>query len=425
MVEIQKGLFGIWDRKKAKIESKAAQQAEAVIKDLPGFEYSEDAYRALDAIQNFQLQEAYVLKSEMLQLAVDEVAFMRECFRELCDTLKTTPYEIKDSGVKEKPGGKKTSYLLECGAASSACYDFLNQYGFIKVEDMEALYKKICGNFNILARQEAILNKGEDGEKYIEQQLSMFRNKYYIRQNILLPSVSDTAQTSETDVYIITAKGILVCEVKNWGGRGQTICISRDGRWAKRAGGQMETMKSPVLQNSRHCMDTEDYLLNNGIRDIKLLPVVIIANEDVEIENMSSNVIVRVSELYNYIENLEGAEVYSEKEQRKIADLLDECGVSERRFKILQMPDKDGLLYNIQQIGFLYNEGMAYKENVNKKLYPICYKEYRAEKKLEKKKQRLINLLLVIGCLIGAWIVWKVMLFGMALILYLVDIFII
>lgn len=418
MVRILNGIFGIWKRKEAEIRNKAGQQAKAILKGLPGFEYSDDALRVRESFQEFQLQETYVLKSEMVQRAEEELNFVLESLQELCSVLEETPYEIKDGIVVKKENAKVKIYpALWSGEAYRATDCHLQQYSYIDVEDIKNLYGKICSYYNALTRQQAILNKGEDGERYVEQHLSMFRNKYYIRQNILLPSVSDMAQTSETDIYIITAKGILVCEVKNWGSRGQLISIGRDGRWAKRLGGNVETLKSPVLQNSRHCMDTEDYLLENGIRNVRLFPVVIIANEEVEIDNMSSNVVIRVSELYNFIINLDGAEIYSDNEQRKIAGLLDQCRVSERKFKILHTPDKDGLICAIREIGFQYNEGIAYKKSVSDKLHDVSAREYRAVEKLKKRKKLIEDLFMISLLPIGLWVAWKAMWFALAVIL--------
>ena len=62
--------------------------------------------------------------------------------------------------------------------------------------------------------------------------MKLYTGKYHYRENVILPANDIGGETSETDVYIVTSKAVFVCEVKNWGKRGRTICISKDGQWS-------------------------------------------------------------------------------------------------------------------------------------------------------------------------------------------------
>ena len=167
----------------------------------------------------------------------------------------------------------------------------------------------------------------------------MYRNKYLIRENILLPAQSIGRDSSETDLYIITPKGVCVCEIKNYGKKGETLKISRDGMWSVVKSGRRESVKkdSPVEQNASHCLATEQWLEENGLPGIKMIPIIFIANNEVKVENDSPNAIMRVSELYNYINALNLPEVISKEKQQYIADVLERGNekVTERKFEAL------------------------------------------------------------------------------------------
>ena len=61
---------------------------------------------------------------------------------------------------------------------------------------------------------------------------------------------------------------------------------------------------------------TERFLQQNGISNVKVIPVVIFGNERTQIRNYSDNAIIRISELYNFIEKLDMPEIYTKEEQQ-------------------------------------------------------------------------------------------------------------
>lgn len=203
----------------------------------------------------------------------------------------------------------------------------------------DQLYGKIDEMENILSKEIKGRDKGEEGEERISEALNMYRNKYIIRENILLPAQSIGRDSSETDLYIITPKGVCVCEIKNYGKKGETLKISRDGMWSVVKSGRRESVKkdSPVEQNASHCLATEQWLEENGLHGIKMIPIIFIANNEVKVENDSPNAIMRVSELYNYINALNLPEVISKEKQQHIADVLEKGNekVTERKFEAL------------------------------------------------------------------------------------------
>lgn len=178
------------------------------------------------------------------------------------------------------------------------------------------------------------LAKGDHGEEYVDQTLELFQGKYKYAKNIKISHEDYKGKTSETDLYVMTEKGILVCEIKNKGNENFQFKISKDGQWSKydRNGKFIEVMESPFAQNTRHCIATEKLLKENGVTDFKIIPVVIIANEKVRIDNDSDNSVIRISELYNFVEKLNYPEKYNEEYQQKIVDLLYENHIEEENF---------------------------------------------------------------------------------------------
>lgn len=105
-----------------------------------------------------------------------------------------------------------------------------------------------------------IMQKGKNGEDAVSKALSIFQGKYRILENIVIPANDEMGETSETDVYIITDKGVFVCEVKNYGNENQILHIAQDGRWEIcdiHNGRILSRKASATQQNARHCLATE------------------------------------------------------------------------------------------------------------------------------------------------------------------------
>lgn len=223
--------------------------------------------------------------------------------------------------------------------------DYINPRGSALI--LHHLTNTLLNTYSALKAKQDGLIKGNEGEDYVNNKLSILSSRYIIKQNVVIPAYEFGGQTSETDIYVITSKGILVCEVKNRGNIDRIINISSDGQWKflnAYTRSILEIMPSPIEQNTRHCLCTEKFLKQKGIPKIKLIPVIIIGNEYVQIENLSSNTVIRVSELYNYIENLNLPEIYTEEQQKQIADCFNSSIKEDNKFDILEIANKENLL---------------------------------------------------------------------------------
>lgn len=267
--------------------------------------------------------KAKVAKAEQTELAKQQYDKMQEIYLEYVKVLRKNGYEIvmneyDKSRVLQDLNGKKV-WL----GGSEKTNRFLKQFSDPCQELNNAHQSIICASVNYNGAFKG-LAKGDHGEEYVDQTLELFHGKYKYAKNIKINHEDYKGKTSETDLYVMTSKGILVCEIKNKGNENCQFKISKDGQWSKydRNGKFIEVMESPFAQNTRHCIATEMMLKANGIQDFKIIPVVIIANEKVRIDNDSDNSVIRISELYNFVEKLNYPEKYNEEYQQKILDLL-------------------------------------------------------------------------------------------------------
>ena len=272
----------------------------------------------------------------------------------------------------------------------------------------DQLYGKIDEMEKILSKEIKGRDKGEEGEERISEALNMYRNKYLIRENILLPAQSIGRDSSETDLYIITPKGVCVCEIKNYGKKGETLKISKDGMWSVVKSGRRESVKkdSPVEQNASHCLATEQWLEENGLSGIKMIPIIFIANNDVKVENDSPNAIMRVSELYNYINALNLPEVLSKEKQQQIADTLEKGNemVTERKFEALEFRScKNQIMEYVDKLIALKQDEYNWKKAV----YDKVSKKNNKIDKGTKRSTMVLNLVIALYGISLAIIEWN------------------
>lgn len=151
-----------------------------------------------------------------------------------------------------------------------------------------------------------IAQKGKTGEEYFSRILDKYNYKYHVLENVVIPAAEGDGITSETDVYIITEKGLFVCEVKNYGKEGETLVILEDDKWyimGNADGRLLSTKMSATKQNERHCRATRAFLEKYlGSVNIPMIPVVVIANDEVGIENRSGNPVIYAKDIEKFIE---------------------------------------------------------------------------------------------------------------------------
>lgn len=348
---------------------------------------SDNEIEAIVSTDLFKTQERYVFKTQMLEEIKKEKEYIYKVLESILKKgiEENIPIGYEENGQLIIPSQLNTEEYRygKTLELSNIVTEMQLDNPYESLDYLNAFVRKLNKVYQQLCEQEEGIKKGDEGERTIERELKLYKGKYHYRENVILPANDIGGETSETDVYIVTAKAIFVCEVKNWGKLGRTICISKDGQWYIK--GQNTSLKSPIQQNTRHCLATERYLKAYGINDYKIIPLVIIANNEVRLENLGNNNIIRISELYNFIEGLNIPEKYTEKQQKEVLDLFDNSKVSERKFKILSVSEKSKQIdKQIEQIFLWIKDEKKWKSHV------ISYLNNISEKKVKKKKMSLI-----------------------------------
>ena len=234
-------------------------------------------------------------------------------------------------------------------------------------EYLQRAYNSISNIIGEMDKDIAIQQKGVSGEKEVNEQLRLYEGKYRILQNIVLESADSQGNTSEVDVYIITDRGLVVVEVKNYGNENQRLHITNDGRWVMEDihnGNILRRIDSPVEQNTRHCLAVERLLAQELGEDchIPVIPVIFIANNKVSIHNESRSSVIRVSEFYTFINSVQGTDTLSGEMQEKIENLLKEHNIGARDFPVKSRRRMVGLLEEVEAVFtnyVLYNNEVA------------------------------------------------------------------
>lgn len=192
---------------------------------------------------------------------------------------------------------------------------------------------------------------GVKGEQTVQSKLDQHHLQYV--QNPTLPEFDadgNVVGATEIDFIVVSMFGIHVIEVKNYGagkGQEQRITISRDGQWSRIG----STQENVTGQNDLHISAVEGVLFSSdALQDIdrvKLLaaPVFVIPNENVTINNQSSEQVIRTGFLYDtLVRNVRESRqaVLSEQEVTRVLDVLKQALEANREFQYF-LPDENFL----------------------------------------------------------------------------------
>jgi hypothetical protein len=189
--------------------------------------------------------------------------------------------------------------------------EYLAQVREYKMEEFENFYYSVIyrnpKEDDSIKIEQKIINAGLAGEKRLEQELDMYKDVWNPLYNVRLEVDGNSV---ESDAIIVCAKGIFTLEAKNFSSSGSyQIRITKDGQWQKVfSSGKVEPMKDVVSQANRHVAFKQrfinDSLQKKGISEdyIPVQSIIVIANDNVIIENESDSPVIRISQIYNFIQ---------------------------------------------------------------------------------------------------------------------------
>ena len=168
-----------------------------------------------------------------------------------------------------------------------------------------ALIIAIFRSSDRIEHPEEYKTKGAAGERLTYLQLI---KDYGVPENQILRNVYIPTRrgTTEIDLLIVSKKGVLIFECKNYSGN-----IYGDGnrdKWIQYLGGTKNYFLSPVAQNRYHAARLREYF--KDIKDLPVIPfVVTIGNANWKLKNIKpeDNVLywtgVRFGDVYNSLED--------------------------------------------------------------------------------------------------------------------------
>ena len=195
-----------------------------------------------------------------------------------------------------------------------------------------------------LQSAELILRRGHDGEQIVMNELDKYSNSLKVLYGNRFDARRDG--TVENDALLFTDAGVFSIEVKNIkSGGNQSIHIAKDGRWSEKNHAQGEwkpdERSSKIIdQVNRHVYLTEQFLQSHADElthvytkdQLTVHPIIVIANNNVTIENETDWKIVRPNQVFSLVR---GAQVLSEVEQEELKALFERHDLGQKKFKHL------------------------------------------------------------------------------------------
>lgn len=188
-----------------------------------------------------------------------------------------------------------------------------------------------------------VVRSGVVGENRMDKELISFsrNNEFYYLKNAVLQY---NGKSFETDFLIVSKHGIFSLEVKNIGANGNlTIRIAPDGQWLKILGnGDKVPMQDVSSQVNYHISMTEgllqEYKRQKGKELPEVKPVIIIANNNVMLDNQANLPIYRVSQFIHEMRSL--PVVFNEQEMKEIYNWFTQFEVEQKSYEVLDYNTK-------------------------------------------------------------------------------------
>lgn len=310
---------------------------------------------------------------------------------------------------------KEAKKLEEHYELSNRLYDAApNLYGASCGRDIQMDAQSVFNNFLTLKedaqKNVRISQKGKTGEERVSRILRQYQDRFFSLENIVIPSPTTSRKTAETDAYIISNKGVFVCEVKNYGSEGQTLYMPESGDWKllNERGVLLANKDSAFEQNERHCIATRDLIKEQLGISVPIIPVVIIANNEVDVENASHNIVIRAEQIYDLVSSYQDAIDY--ETQKKIMATLEENQLDPNDFPVKINADR------AKYVQELFSFYIPYLK-ANAKIANIRYKYFCQVSTMAKVITLLLAVISMIPVLLqGEWliVVYGIIAWGMA-----------
>lgn len=251
--------------------------------------------------------------------------------------------------IKEEKNGWINLDLYEIDELSNIVVDGGNYNrvpnGYPKTfEHLIRLLQKQINDFNY-----DLINtkKGISGEEKTLNSLKALTVSYPILNNVRLEEDiknSNEKYSAETDLIAITDRAIFLIETKNYGGKGDSLIITTDGRWIlkDKYTKKEHTLSNPFKQITDHTFVVNKFLENNNIKfNLPIIPIIALANNNLILQIDDKNSLyakVMSADLVgSYILNYhnENKAIIKLKDIDAVKKLLDEKSLPPKTYQVL------------------------------------------------------------------------------------------
>ena len=195
--------------------------------------------------------------------------------------------------------GLKVSGFLRSGEEDNLFYKLLHAQMDKRIDNE---YFKMA---ETAYKQYVYMKKRMDAKDYIDKKLAPFGMEYLILKDVQFEGTNFGRDDFNIDRIIVTNKGIFVISLLNEGNANETLCIPADNLWhLKDVQGQIiQDIPSPVEKISLDCVAIKRLIRTQYDEDIlPVIPIIVVANDNVKIDNQSMHTVVRGTDLYSIIE---------------------------------------------------------------------------------------------------------------------------
>ena len=196
------------------------------------------------------------------------------------------------------------------------------------IEDCDNLYISVSNSFKNFKEkyfmESGIIDRGIKGEERVMDFFSLYDDELKYFNNVRL----EEKFSFETDMLVLSEGGIYSIEVKNFSESGRYgLHITKDGQWLQVKDDIQTPFKDVMTQVNNHLILGERFinkkLKEKGIDEkIDLEPIIVIANDNIKIENDSDIEIVRISKLHTILKK--GQKHYSKKLLDSVEEIIKE-----------------------------------------------------------------------------------------------------
>lgn len=269
-------------------------------------EYLQNKDEKVDAIFNKKFQEyfPYLTDKEFINSlndkyngyvqTVNRINLLGYCFAETIDRNQSTETQI-ECELFDSPD-LNLDFQKTLNVAASIKYDLGQNLLAAQIGPILEQFRNDAGG----------IISGVNGEERVKNDLKIYDYLLTCLYDFRIKVDNDYV---ENDVIILCENGVFSVEIKNFGSSGSyDIKISSDGQWLKCHGGYEEPMKDVMLQVNRH-VAIKHKLINRELKSkygesfepVDVIPLIVIANDNVKINNQTNNTIIRSSQIFSKI----------------------------------------------------------------------------------------------------------------------------